>query len=565
MKKLICMFLCLVLLLSCLAGCGADSAKAEISEEIPKHIQEFATAKIGVTVGSVQGILLPQMLPEAELVEYNTLTDALMSLTSGKVDAIATEDAVYLAMRREGQLVSRVEEPIGISNYGIAFGKGIDPQLKKDFNSFLTDHREDGSLAELEEKWFGGTEPADTPDGSDLEGKENSISYAVESGQKPFSYMKDGKISGYDVELMILFAREYGYGLDIQDVSFAGILTGIEQGKYDMAGSGITITEERKESMEFSDPYHTEEMILVVHDPNAGNSRTLADFHNGTLGVIDGSLYAGFSRELFPEAQIDSYASFTDLFQCVKQGKIDGFLMDIPNFSAVARTDPNLSYLTVPGYSVDIGIAFGKNQLGETLQKQMNEFLATIRADGTYDQMWEYWCTDTEPVQPPVLPDLSGNTEELSIVFDLSRKPFVYLLNNEYAGFEVDLMYRFCEAYGYKPVCQSGQWIAGIAGLKEEKYDVLSCGIYMTEERKESVNFCDPYVTADVIMVIYEGGGNSAGFLDSIKESFEKTFIREDRWKLIAEGILNTLMISLAAMILGTALGLGLYLLARCK
>ena len=49
----------------------------------------------------------------------------------------------------------------------------------------------------------------------------------------------------------------------------------------------------------------------------------LSPFRNGTLGVIDGSLYAGFSRELFPNARIDSYPSFIDLFQCVKQGKID--------------------------------------------------------------------------------------------------------------------------------------------------------------------------------------------------------------------------------------------------
>ena len=69
------------------------------------------------------------------------------------------------------------------------------------------------------------------------------------------------------------------------------------------------------------------------------------------------------------------------LFQCVKQGKIDGFLLDIPHFSAVARTDPNLSYVTIPDYSVEIGIAFGKNATGQKLQAEMNEFLAALRAD----------------------------------------------------------------------------------------------------------------------------------------------------------------------------------------
>lgn len=296
----------------------------------------------------------------------------------------------------------------------------------------------------------------------------------------------------------------------------------------------------------------------------AAEKQTMEDFKTATLGVIDGSLYDGFSRELFPEARIDSYPSFNDLFQCVSQGKIDGFLLDLPNFSAVRRSDERLSYINVPGYSVEIGIAFAKNADGEKLQTQMNEFLATLRADGSYDEMWEHWCMDTEPTAPPQLPDFSGNTEELRVVFDLSRKPFVYLLENEYAGFEVELMYRFCEAYGYKPSFESAQWTSGVAGLKEGKYDVVSCGIYMTEERKESVNFCEPYVVADVILVTYEGGGDE-GFFASFRDSFEKTFIRENRWKLIVEGVAVTLLISFCSVLGGTALGFGLYMLSRSE
>ena len=560
MKRLLAALLALTVLL-CLPGCGGEKA----AEAVPETIQEFATARIGTTTGSIQCALVPEILPEAELVEFNSLTDAVMALTSGKVDAVATEDAVCMAMRREGQPLRRVAESMGTSPYGILFGKGTDPRLKEEFNAFLADSKADGSLEQLEQKWFGEQTPVDIPDYSDLTGRENVIRFAVESGQRPFSYIKDGKFTGYDVEILSLFAREYGYGLEILDVSFSGLLTGIEQGKFDMAGSGITITEERKQSMDFSDPYHTEDLVLAVADPDFKAPRSLEEFQSATLGVIDGSLYDGFSRELFPGATIDSYPSFTDLFQCVKQGKIDGFLLDIPNFSAVQRTDPNLSYLTVPGYSVEIGIAFGKNETGDKLQAQMNEFLAAIRADGTYDQLWETWCAAEEPTEPPTVPAFSPSGTELNICLDLSRKPFVYLLNNEYAGFEVELMYRFCQAYGYIPKFEAAQWTAGVAGLKEEKYDVVSCGIYMTEERKESVNFCEPYVIADVIMVIYEDGGEEGSFWDSVKLSFEKTFIREDRWKLIAEGIVNTLLISLFAVLGGTALGFGLYLLARAK
>ena len=141
----------------------------------------------------------------------------------------------------------------------------------------------------------------------------------------------------------------------------------------------------------------------------------------------------------------------------------------------------------------------------------------------------------------------------------------MYLLNEAYAGFEVELLYLFCEAYGYKPVFESAQWTAGVAGLKTGKYDVVSCGIYMTEERKESVNFCDPYVVADVVMVVYENSDNAGNVWSGLKQSFEKTFIRESRWKLIVQGLGNTILISLCAVFGGSIFGFALYLLTRSR
>jgi polar amino acid transport system substrate-binding protein len=86
----------------------------------------------------------------------------------------------------------------------------------------------------------------------------------------------------------------------------------------------------------------------------------------------------------------------------------------------------------------------------------------------------------------------------------------------------------------------------------------------MTDERKESVNFSDPYMNAEVVMAKYERSGFENFWL-SLKESFEKTFIREQRWKLIVEGIYTTLIISFFSVLGGTLFGFTLYMLARSK
>ena len=544
-----------------LCSCGkSEAAEPPISGE--SKIQDLADARIGVVTGSLQAVLLPDMLPNAEYTEYNSNSDVAMALESGKIDAFSVGASVYCTMLWEGQNVRRIDEPVDTGPVGLMFGNDSDPLLQEQFNTFLKDHKEDGVLGRLREKWFLSEEPSELPDYESLNGNSDTLLIGFASTQKPYTYLKNGRITGFDIEMLTLFAEEYGYRLTFEDASFGGLLSGIEQGRYDIVCSGASITEERKESITFSDPYHEEDLVLVVKEKVSKTEKTLEDFRAATLGVIDGSLYDGFSRERFPEARIDTYPSFNDLFQCVKQGKIDGFLLDLPNYSAVSRSDENYVYVEVPGCSVEIGIAFGKNETGEVLQSQMNEYLSAIRGDGTYERMWEYWCEATEPAKPPRVPDFSDHAQELRVVLDLSRKPFVYLLDNEYAGFEVELMYGFCQEYGYRPVFESAQWTAGVAGLKEGKYDVVSCGIYMTEERKESVNFCDPYVVADVVMVAYEG---DEGIFGSLSESFEKTFIREDRWKLIVEGVGVTLLISFFSVLGGTGLGFGLYMLSRSE
>lgn len=569
MKRAICCLLAILMLLT-FAGCAQepDTTSADTNSDTKTSLADMSNAKIGVVTGSMQAIILPQMLPDAQFQEYNSTTDAAMALSSGKIDAFSTEESVFLAMLWEGQKFDRIEEPVAVSEYGVMFGKGRDLALQQEFDQFLTDFRESGALEELDKKWFSSREPLEFLDPDGLTGENGTLRIAINSSQKPFAYVKNGKYAGFDVEMLILFAQEYGYQLDIDDASFGGILTGIDQGTYDIAASGVTITEERKESVDYSDVYHTDDLVLVINSTSAQSSRSLADFNDATLGVIDGSIYAGYSRELFPDAEVDSYSTFTDLLQCVKQGKIDGFLLDLPNFNALKRTEPELSYITIPGHSVQIGYAVGKDATGTTVRTQMNQFLQELEANGTAAALWDKWCDDTEPTEPPVIPDLSGNETVLSVAVDLSRKPFVYMLNSQYAGYEIEVLYQFCEKYGYGIEFTSAQWTSGVAGLRSEngegKYDMLACGIYITEERKESVDFTDPYLTADVVMVTY-GADEETDILASIAESFEKTFIREDRWKLIVQGLGTTLLISFFAVLSGTLLGSVLYLLTRAK
>ncbi len=303
-------------------------------------------------------------------------------------------------------------------------------------------------------------------------------------------------------------------------------------------------------------------LLLTSCSADKKDFNTVEDFNGATLGIVTGSIYDGYCRDMYPDSQLKYHKNFADVLQALKQGKVDGCMLDEPNYNAVKRTEPTLDCIDVPQHDVEIGYAFQKSETGRLYQSQMNELLAELKASGEIDRLIEKWYGAEEPTEDLVIPDFSDNPKTLKVAVDSTRKPFVYMKNGEKVGFEIEVFYIFCERYGYKPVYDDISFAQGIAGLNEGKYDLVSGGIYMTEERKLSVNFSEPYMYADVVMVKISGE-EEVNFFGDIADGFKKTFIDEGRWKLIAEGIGTTLLITLCSAIFGTLLGFGIYLLCR--
>ena len=526
-----------------------------------KTFEDYKNANVGITTGTYAATIIHDVFPDATVKEFASIPDMMLALTQGKIDIILNDVSYYTCMKWEGMNVDRLEEPYTTTDFGIAFKKGENAQLREQINAFIAKIKENGEYDRLQEKWFGDTEPTECADPSTLTGENGTLKVGTNNEAKPFGYIKNGRIVGYDVDFLVAFAKEYGYKLDIEEVVFPSLLAGLQTGIYDLSIAGLSITEERMETIDFSDPYHREDMIFII---KGDNSSSLDQFNGATLGVVTGSLYGGYSRKQFPNATIKEFNTFADVLVALKGGKVDGIMLDNPNFNSVARTDKNLSCITVPAYSVEIGFGFQKNDAGNALQAQMNEFLKELKANGKIDELIDKWYGETEPEETIPLDELSSNEKTLQVAIDTTRKPFVYMYEGKPVGFEIEVLYMFCEKYGYNVQIEDLSFASGLAGLASERYDLVCGGLYMTDERKESVNFSDPYMNAEVVMAKYERSGFE-NFMLSLRDSFEKTFIREQRWKLIAEGICTTMIISVFSVLGGTLLGFALYMLARSK
>ena len=103
--------------------------------------------------------------------------------------------------------------------------------------------------------------------------------------------------TGFEMELLTAFGQRYGYKFDIEVVPFESIIAGISANKYDMGASSLNITDERKESVDFSDAYNTFETVIVVKDDSENKGeKTLTDFENATIGVMTGTVYDDFAK-----------------------------------------------------------------------------------------------------------------------------------------------------------------------------------------------------------------------------------------------------------------------------
>lgn len=207
----------------------------------------------------------------------------------------------------------------------------------------------------------------------------------------------------------------------------------------------------------------------------------------------------------------------------------------------------------LPGVSA---VAFRKDDVRTC--EDFNHFLREMRASGEYDRWYQSWIhqLDSMVVETEKLPaPRTGKkiTVGITLVF-----PFIFYRNDALSGMEVDLFNRFCRSKGYCPEYSIVQFPALIPSLNTNKIDAILSHILVTPERARQVLFSDDYLEGSQCCFGLNPEWESAagpGLPDRIKGSFRKTLVEEDRWKLLADGLVVTLEISLFSLLLAIVVG----------
>ena len=565
LRKILAVCLLLIFTAGVFAGCNAKEAK------VFQSLEDFTQARIGVLTGSSQELIAKEKFPEAQRVYFSRPADMIIAVEQGKIDGYMFGSPFLAAARWENSKVQRLEEAVSHGDIAFAFPKDSSSDaLREQLNAFIKKAKEDGTMSRLTEKWLGDTEPTEHPDYTTFTGENGTIRLAAVAENKPLIYQYQNQCTGYEMELLTLFAAEYGYRFDVEVVPFDSVIMGMATGKYDMTAASLQITPERQENVNFSEPYMQFDVVIVVKDDGTNaaggaSKKTLADFENATLGIFSGSSFDALAKERFPNAQRQYYTLVPDMILAVEQGKIDGYITETTYVTAAIWEGAKIQAVEESIDRTSAGYIFRKDDSVRKLREQLNAFIQAAKENGTIAQLQEKWFAETEPTGRLDFDALTGENGTLRLGVAPDLKPISYIKNGEATGYEMELLLLFAKEYGYRLEMSYVTFDAILPGVITGKYDIGTGAITITEERAQSVDFTESHLTVDVVMVVQAEPDDTeeSSFWEDVKESFERTFIREDRWKLIVEGIGVTMLISICAAMAGTMLGFGLYMLSR--
>ena len=247
-------------------------------------------------------------------------------------------------------------------------------------------------------------------DSKAYDANKDQLVVATNAAFPPFEYKMGKKFAGIDMEIAKGFADYLGVELVISDMDFDSVVTSVGKNGVDIAMAGLTVNEERKESVNFTDSYYNASQVVIVKEGDTSlDGKTTAAEIDAVLNVAGKKVgvQAGTTGEFYVKgneawdfdgltnATCSPYTNAALAVKDLKNGNIDYVVVDEAPAKSIAKSVGGVKVieiaLTVEEY------AFGVDKAQPELLAKANEYLAKIKADGTYEKISQkYFSNDIE-------------------------------------------------------------------------------------------------------------------------------------------------------------------------
>lgn len=233
------------------------------------------------------------------------------------------------------------------------------------------------------------------PAGGTNEDGKKTLTVAMELAYPPFETKDDsGTPSGISVDFMKDFGAAYGYDVDVENTAWDGLIPSLQTGKADCVISSMTITEERKQSVDFSDPYAKAQLAILANAKS--NVASIDDLNQKgkKVAVKTGSTGDVYATKNLPNAEIVRLADESACVTEVVQGKADGFLYDQLTVYRNQQRNPDTTVAVFIPFQEPEGWGIAVKKGNSKLLGQLNEFIAKSKQDGEFDRLTQKYLPD---------------------------------------------------------------------------------------------------------------------------------------------------------------------------
>ena len=285
--------LCLTMFIrSPLAFAADESSAASSSEENGDYIKSVDDLKgknIGVQLGTTGDIYVTDYEKDgtAKVSRFTKAADAVQALKQKKIDCVVLDEQPAKAFVEKNSDIKILEEDFALEDYAFCVKKGNKELLDK-VNASLKKLKADGTFDKIVDSYIGADDSKKEPyKKKDVE-RNGRLTVATNAEFPPYEFMEGGEIRGIDMDIMQAICDDIGMELKITNMKFDSIIASVNSGKADLGAAGMTVTDERKKNVDFSDPYTTSKQVIIIRNREASGSVTASSSQdNSTLSFTE--------------------------------------------------------------------------------------------------------------------------------------------------------------------------------------------------------------------------------------------------------------------------------------
>lgn len=334
----------------------------------------------------------------------------------------------------------------------------------------------------------------------------------------PFEFQNEkNQYVGIDIDLLHAIADDQDFDVDLRPLGFDSSVQGVQSNQLDAMIAGMSITDERKKSFDFSDPYFDSGIQMAVKADNK-DITSLDDLKGKTVGVKVGTESATFledNKEKY-DFDIKNYDDATGLYGAVKNGTAVAIFDDYPVLGYAINQGEQLKLIGEPQAGNSYGFAVKKGENKELLDK-FNAGLKKMKESGEYDKIVAKYITSgsEEKAASGEMKKIEPKKDVYVIASDSAFAPFEFQdENNQYIGIDVDLLNRAAELQGFTIKFNHIGFSGAVQAVEGNQAEGMIAGMSITDQRKESFDFSEPYFESGIQLAVKTGTTGIASYED---------------------------------------------------